>query len=61
MEDKKSVESPASPGSPSKVETESDHYMEMYVDGQIKEKIDPLEELTAKLKEDLKILNEKYE
>lgn len=35
--------------------------MEMYVDGQIKEKIDPLEELTAKLKEDLKILNEKYE
>ena len=25
-----------------KVETESDHYMEMYVDGQIKEKVDPL-------------------
>ena len=35
--------------------------MEMYVDGQIKEKIDPLEELTAKMKEELKTLKEQYE
>ena len=60
IEEKQEDESPKSPKT-EKVETESDHYMEMYVEGQIKEKIDPLTELAEKLKEDLASLTERFE
>ena len=60
IEEKQEDESPKSPKT-EKVETESDHYMEMYVEGQIKEKIDPLTELAEKLKEDLASLTARFE
>ena len=43
-----------SPGDEEKAETESDHYMEMYVEGQLKEKFDPLQEAVEKVQEEIK-------
>ena len=54
VDEDKGEDSPAE----EKAETESDHYMEMYVDGQIKEKVDPLEERLDKLAEELKNLTD---
>lgn len=39
--------------------TEEDNYMELYVEKELKDKIEPLQELLEKRKEDIKVLNEK--